>query len=35
MALEFEKPIKETGEFSVTVEAMGKRAEFRVVVEAK
>ena len=30
-----DKPIKETGEYKVSVEAMGKKAEFTVVVEAK
>ncbi len=29
------KPLKETGEHKVTVEAMGKKAEFTVVIEAE
>ena len=30
-----DKPIKETGEYKVSVEAMGKKAELTVIVEAK
>lgn len=34
-SIQLEKPIKETGDFKVSVEAMGRRAEFTVVIEAK
>jgi large subunit ribosomal protein L9 len=33
--IKLEKPIKEIGEHKVGIEAMGKKAEFTVVVEAK
>ncbi|HEY4505535.1 MAG TPA: 50S ribosomal protein L9 [Candidatus Paceibacterota bacterium] len=34
-SIKLDKPIKEVGEHKVTVEAMGKKAEFSVVVEGK
>lgn len=34
-SIKLDKPIKEVGEHKVTVEAMGKRVEFSVVVERK
>jgi len=34
-SIELEKSIKEIGEYKVTVEVMGKKAEFTVVVEGK
>jgi large subunit ribosomal protein L9 len=33
--IKLEKPIKEVGEHKVTVEALGKKAEFTVVIESK
>ena len=34
-SIQLEKPIKEVGEYKVTVEAVGKKAEFSVNIEAK
>ena len=34
-SIKLEKPIKETGEYKVSVEAVGKSAEFNVIIEAK
>ncbi len=34
-SIKLEKPLKEVGEYKVTVEAMGKKAEFTVVIEAR
>ncbi len=34
-SINIDKPIKETGEYKITIEAMGKKAEFTVIVEGK